>query len=69
MVHGGTKMNHRRSLASIEEVSEYLGIPTATLYQWRHKGVGPRSAKVGRWVRYRWDDVEVWLDRQSEAAA
>lgn len=62
-------MSHRRPLASVNEVSDYLRVPADTLYQWRNRGVGPRSSKVGRWVRYRWDDVEQWLDEQSRAAA
>lgn len=56
--------NHR-PLASTEEVSAFMQIPVTTLHQWRHKGVGPRSAKVGRWIRYRWEDVEAWLAEQS----
>jgi excisionase family DNA binding protein len=62
-------MGTRRRLATVEEVSEYLGVPVPTLYQWRAKGTGPRGSKVGRWVRYRWDDVEQWLDDQSRTAA
>jgi excisionase family DNA binding protein len=58
-------MSLQRPLASAREVSEYYGVPVSTLYQWRHRGVGPRGTKVGRWVRYRWDDVETWLDEQS----
>lgn len=55
----------RRALATAEEVSEYLGVPVDTLYAWRYRGVGPRSAKVGRHVRYRWEDVERYVDEQS----
>ncbi len=62
-------MNRQRPLASAEEVSVHLGVPVATLYQWRHRGIGPRSCRVGRWVRYRWADVEKWLDTQSQGAA
>lgn len=51
----------RRPLASAEEISEYLKVPVVTLHQWRHKGTGPRASKVGRWLRYRWEDVEEWL--------
>ncbi|WP_198357245.1 helix-turn-helix transcriptional regulator [Streptomyces fildesensis] len=55
----------RRSLATPLEVSTYLGIPVATLYQWRHRGTGPKVHKVGRHLRYRWQEVEVWLDTQA----
>ncbi|WP_200213391.1 helix-turn-helix transcriptional regulator [Micromonospora coerulea] len=59
----------RRPLASADEVAEFLGVPVATLYQWRHRGVGPRGARIGRHLRYRWDDVEKFFDDQAKAAA
>ncbi len=61
-------MGMKRPLASVDEVAEYYGVPVVTLYQWRHKGVGPKSAKIGRHVRYRWDDVEAYFDAQATAA-
>jgi predicted DNA-binding transcriptional regulator AlpA len=49
-----------------EEVSAFLGdIPVATLYQWRHKGKGPKSRRVGRHLRYRPADVRVWVEKQA----
>jgi excisionase family DNA binding protein len=62
-------MDARRPLASAEEVAQYLGVPVATLHQWRHRGTGPKASKVGRWLRYRWSDVDVWLDRQASGGA
>lgn len=48
-----------------EEVSAYLGgVPVSTLYQWRYKGIGPRSRRVGRHLRYRPEDVRAWVDEQ-----
>ena len=47
---------------SIDEVARRLDIPKATLYQWRYKGTGPRSHRIGRYLRYRWSDVLDWLD-------
>ncbi|CAN5859450.1 hypothetical protein BH23ACT2_BH23ACT2_29970 [soil metagenome] len=36
-----------------DRASEYLGgIPTSTLAQWRHRGIGPDYAKFGKHVRY-----------------
>lgn len=48
-------------LLSAEEVSEFLGIPVNTLYQWRHKGTGPTAFRVGRFLRYDPIDVREWL--------
>ncbi|MFG3418126.1 helix-turn-helix domain-containing protein [Micromonospora globbae] len=53
-------------LWTVEEVSAYLGVPVATLYQWRHRRVGPRASRVGRHLRYDPADVRAWLiERQA----
>jgi DNA-binding transcriptional MerR regulator len=44
-------------LWSIQDVSEYLGIPVKTLYQWRCRGTGPKGRRVGRYLRYDPKDV------------
>jgi predicted DNA-binding transcriptional regulator AlpA len=51
-----------------EETALYLGVPKATLYQWRYLGIGPKSGRVGRHLRY--DPVEViaWFRQQQEVA-
>jgi excisionase family DNA binding protein len=51
-------------LMSIQDLSDYLGIPVSTLYQWRAKSYGPTGRRVGRYVRYRPSDVDAWLDSQ-----
>ncbi|MEV4275861.1 helix-turn-helix domain-containing protein [Actinoplanes xinjiangensis] len=48
-------------LWTIDEVSAFLQIPTATLYQWRHRRVGPPAFKVGRHLRYDPAAVRAWL--------
>lgn len=55
----------KRPLGKSAEVADYLGIPERTLEQWRWQKKGPRWSKVGRYVRYRWSDVEAWLDAQA----
>jgi len=49
---------------SPEDVSRFLGVPVPTLYQWRHKGLGPKSRRVGRHLRYEPNDVRAWLRKQ-----
>lgn len=61
-------MDGRSPLASTQEVSAYLGVPVNTIYQWRIRGVGPRAVRVGRWLRYRWEDVDRWLEQQAGGA-
>jgi Helix-turn-helix domain len=46
------------------EVGERLKVPVKTLAQWASQGKGPRFAKIGRWTRYRLEDVMAWEDAQ-----
>jgi predicted DNA-binding transcriptional regulator AlpA len=48
-------------LWDVKDVSEYLGIPEQTLYQWRTKGYGPPGRRVGRYVKYIPADVIEWF--------
>lgn len=48
-----------------EEVSEFLGIPVGTLYQWRTRRVGPPGRRVGKHLRYLPGDVLAWVLEQS----
>lgn len=48
------------------ELAKRFGIPEGTLRYWRHAGIGPRSFKVGRHVRYDEADVLAWLEKQKE---
>ncbi|MCM8549204.1 AlpA family transcriptional regulator [Streptomyces sp. STCH 565 A] len=57
--------NRRGPLATPAEVAEYLGVPVKTLYQWKYRGIGPNVHKVGRHLRYRWAEVDAWLNAQA----
>lgn len=57
----------RAHLLSVDEVAEYLAIPVATLYQWRHKGCGPAAYRVGRRLRYEPAAVDAWLQEHLQA--
>ena len=59
----------RPPLATPAEISDFLGVPMSTLTQWRYRGVGPRWCKIGRHVRYRWDDVEAFVAAQVRESA
>jgi len=49
-------------LWSVQEVSQYLGIPVETLYHWRSKGTGgPPGRRIGKRLRYRPQDVRDWV--------
>lgn len=56
----------RHALIDAKKLSEYLDKPVQTLAIWRMKGIGPRFIKLeNRDVRYRWSDVDAWLDVQA----
>ncbi len=59
-------MEQRRPLGATPEVAAYLGVPVQTLYVWRTKGAGPRAVRVGKHLRWRWSDVDEWLDQQAD---
>lgn len=46
------------------ELSQLIGVPVATLNNWRSLGQGPRSFRLGRSVRYCADDVLAWIAHQ-----
>lgn len=56
-------------LLTLSEAAERMRVPEATLRYWRHKGTGPRSAKLGRRVVYRERDVDAWIEKQFTTAA
>lgn len=50
-----------RGLLSTEELAEYLQVPVPTIYTWRQNGQGPPAIKVGRHLRFRYEDVFEWV--------
>lgn len=49
-------------LINIQEAADLTRTPVATLRWWRHEGIGPKSARMGRRVVYRRADVLAWID-------
>jgi len=55
-------------LMTLGELAAYLAVPVKTVYAWRYRGAGPPGLRVGRFVRFRPEDVETWLaSRRAEA--
>lgn len=50
-----------KPLWTIDEVSEYLGVPVKTLYAWRLKKAGPVAVRIGKHLRYDPDEVVEWV--------
>ena len=49
------------------EVANRLCCSRALLRKWRRVGMGPRSLKIARMVRYRLSDIEVFLSAHEQA--
>jgi predicted DNA-binding transcriptional regulator AlpA len=50
------------TLLTARQAAEYLGLPEATLAQWRSQRRGPQYIKLeSRLVRYRSSDLEAYL--------
>lgn len=62
----GSQMDSNERLLTIKEVADYLGVPVATLYQWRYRREGPPGFRIGGLVRYRRSDVDAWIEQQVE---
>lgn len=59
-----------RTLLSTAEVSMRTGITQETLRYWRHRGIGPKSFKLGpKKVVYAEEDLNAWIADQRAAAS
>ncbi len=59
-------MEQLEELLTPQELADYLHVPLKTVYGWRHRGLGPAGFRVGRHVRFRRSDVELWITGQLE---
>lgn len=48
-------------LWTVNDVSDFLGVPVSTLHQWRYHGTGPAAFRVGKHLRYDPATVRQWL--------
>ena len=51
-------------LWTVDDVSAFLGVPVATLYQWRTRGEGPPCVRLGKHLRFDPDRVRAWFGDQ-----
>jgi predicted DNA-binding transcriptional regulator AlpA len=52
-----------RRLATVDEFCEFAGITLGHAAQLRYTDDGPEFVKItGRQVRYRWSDIEKWVE-------
>jgi hypothetical protein len=55
-------------LWNIKDVGLFLGVPVATIYQWRVRGEGPPATKLGKHLRYEPGVVRAWVSEHREGA-
>ena len=54
-------------MVTTKELAALIGVPVATLNNWRSVGRGPRSFRLGRAVKYLVADVAAWIEQQQQA--
>jgi predicted DNA-binding transcriptional regulator AlpA len=59
----------RTELLTVQQLADQYGFAVATLYGWRHRGIGPASVRLGARVRYRRTDIEAWIEDSFQAEA
>jgi excisionase family DNA binding protein len=53
-------------LLTVGDLADLLQVPPKTIYTWRYKGIGPPAVPVGRYLRFRAEDVASWLEDRAE---
>lgn len=53
-------------LIDLETLAAYLGVPAATVYDWRGRHLGPRAYRIGKRLMFAVPDVEAWLEQQRD---
>jgi excisionase family DNA binding protein len=53
-------------MLTVQELADLLQIPTKTIYTWRYKGIGPPAVPMGKYLRFRAEDVAAWLDARAD---
>lgn len=56
-------------LWTVQDLSEFLGIPVDTIRGWRTKNYGPAARKIGKHLRYDPAEVRCWVDGLIDKAA
>ena len=54
-------MDPIQRLMTVDELASYLSVPKGTIYKWRMDGGGPPAHRVGKHLRFDFDDVCGWL--------
>jgi predicted DNA-binding transcriptional regulator AlpA len=50
----------------VQDLADLLQVPPKTIYAWRYKGVGPTAVPVGKYLRFRPEDIAAWLETRAQ---
>lgn len=54
------------TLLSVEDVAARYQVSPATIHQWLYRGTAPRSIKVGKYRRWKLEDVLAWEEAHAD---
>lgn len=60
--------DHTAQLLTEAQAADFLNISVRSLQSWRVRGGGPAYLKLGRSVRYRYRELQTWLDANLAAS-
>lgn len=55
-----------QQLIDLETLAAYLGVPVATVYDWRARHLGPPAYRVGKRLMFAVPDVQAWLEQRRD---
>jgi predicted DNA-binding transcriptional regulator AlpA len=55
-------------MIGIPELARRLDVAVETVYDWRKHKRGPLGYNVGGRIKFRWSEVEQWLQQRKEVA-
>lgn len=53
-------------MIDVPTLAAYLGVPVATVYDWRTRRLGPPAYRFGKRLMFAVDDVRAWVDLQRD---
>lgn len=58
---------HLSKLLTVDELAERLNVPKGWIYERTSRGEIPFH-KIGKYVRFDWNEIRIWLERQRNDA-
>jgi len=59
------EVKDQRPLATTEQVATYLNLSVSSLHDLRRRSRAPKAFKVGRSLRWKWSDIDAWLESKA----